>query len=204
MSTPENAPATRLPDVLIGAFAVLLIAALLVFALFPRNRDAAYQQVQRAQLQMINQAMLAYAGENHGYYPGLDAQGHLVTNDVADRYDMLTDSGLIDTAMLHSPMDDDDAAYSYALLDIGEAGGRRDAWKADPLGGAVLMANRRALWSKSGGWVVWNEPMQAPTIVENLPQPVARTRYPGAPEVDEDDLFSANGPDDALLIDATP
>lgn len=155
--------------------------------------------------------MIAGLDNNH-YLPGLNPDGSLLTNDPAQRYQLLTAGSYLEPDILISPADArPDAVYSYALLDLSQPGARRDAWTTQAAPDAPILAeslaatghgDAPAAWS---GWVLWHSPYltaeTAATSTERADSPRLRTRYRlEGPFNADDDLFAAEGSDDAYLI----
>ncbi|MEM7626245.1 MAG: hypothetical protein AAF333_11670 [Planctomycetota bacterium] len=205
----SSAPRFRLPDLLVGLFCVALLIALAAVALTRNRHVSRGSQVVPTHLRSIHQAMLIYSTDNGSRLPGLNPDGSLLTNDPAERYGLLTDGGYLAPELLVSPLDPDPSAeHSFALLDIGEPGARRDAWTTDPRPDAPVLAERRATlpgrvrWS---GWVMFHRLALASDagLPEHHPSPRLRTRYTlDGPFNEADDLFAAEGADDAHLIAA--
>lgn len=224
MSSGANGSGTRWPDVAVGVGGVLLIAVLGWVALGPARPPVGHQVAIQYQLRTIHQAALLHGLENNNYLAGLNADGSLLTNDPAERYELLIDSDYLTADLLISPADArPDAAYSYALLDLGSPGARRDAWTTDAAPDAPILAESPAAlglpaasptpvsgggasggWS---GWVLWHSAYltadTAARSTELADSPRLRTRYADTgPFNEDDDLFAAAGPDDAHLISA--
>lgn len=212
----------RWPDVAVGVGGVLLIAVLGWVAFGPTRPPLAHQVAIQYQLRTIHQAALLHGLGNNNYLAGLNADGSLLTNDPAERYGLLVNGNYITADLLLSPIDTrPDADLSYAILDIGSPGARRDAWTTDAAPDAPILAESLAslgiqtddttpLSGTSGGWsgwVLWHSAYltadTAALSTERIDSPRLRTRYADTgPFNADDDLFAADGPDDAHLISA--
>ncbi|MBB6428718.1 hypothetical protein [Algisphaera agarilytica] len=155
--------------------------------------------------------MLFHGMSNQNFMIGLEADGGLLTNDPAERYQLLVEGNYLTPDVLVSPADvRPDAAYSYALLDIASPGARRDAWTTEAVPDAPILAESPAALGKPeawSGWVLWHSPYltaeSAARSVEQVESSRVNTNYSEElPFNLDDDLFVAEGPDDAYLIEA--
>lgn len=185
-----------------------LLVGVLVWVMFSPTKSLDTDVVIQSQLRSAQVALLQFGFDHNEYLPGLAPDGSLLNNDPASRYRMLTDPGYLEPALLVSPNDArPNAVYSYALLDLSEPGSRRDAWTIASAPNAPVMAESLAshgdpeVWS---GWVLWHSLSieAAAFTTEHLASPEVRTRYTDSGDFNEqDDLFGAEGPDDAYLIE---
>lgn len=205
----------RWPDVAVGVGGVLLIAVLGWVMIAPTSPRAAHRVVIPHELRQIHQTMLLYGLDNGQFLPGLSADGAMLTNDPAERYELLIDGDYLSADLLVSPADArPDAAYSYAILDLAEPGARREAWTTEAAPDAPILAESPAALgladdaiSEWSGWVLWHSAYltadTAALSTERIDSPRLRTRYADTgPFNEDDDLFAADGPDDAHLISA--
>lgn len=197
----------RLPDLIIGVACVLLLVGLAWFALSHNRHASRAGGAVPAQLRSIHQALLIYGVDNGGFLPGLSADGTLLTNDPAARYEMLLEGQYLGNDDLLSPLDADESVdYSYAILDIASPGLRRGAWTTEPLPDAPVLAERpgRKPWLGAwAGWVMYHRatlgPFSEPMRYAESPR-VAASYAVSGPITGEDELFQAEGADDAYLI----
>ncbi len=205
----------RWPDVAVGVGCVLVIGALLGVMIGPTSPRLAPQVEIQWQLRSIHQTMLLYGLDNNRFLPGLNPDGTLLTNDPAERYELLVAGRYLTSDFLRSPADArPDAAYSYALLDISTPGARRGAWTTEAAPDAPILAESPASLGLDGpaewsGWVLWHSAyLAAETAAESAERVQSsrlRTRYtPDGQFNDDDDLFAAQGPDDAYLLSPKP
>lgn len=207
---------------------VVLLLGVLIPALSVPDHDGHGRNVQ---LRGIHQGMVIYAqsnrvGTTNGRYPGLDPQGNLVNANVTYRFHEMLEQNLFSPDYLISPLETankqpwsggpfTEEHYSYSLLDITDEGGRRAEWSETLNPDAIVASDRNTgrdagehvssvLTSQdSGQWrggIVRND-----NYVETADNHIiAKTQYGAAPPNRDDNLFDADGPDDALLIHADP
>jgi len=183
-------------------------------------------------LKNIHQGMYRYAQDNGDYFPGLDSRGRDVDLTVEGRLKMLLDSDHVSPEDLISSAESKSAwksgtvtsaAYSYALLAIPAAGGRRDEWSGTSNSQAVVMSDRntgadgtpenvQSIWTNQpGDWrgsVCWNDNH----VSQETTQEMENAQYGKAPALADDSLFLAGDgkpldesaertdADDALMI----
>lgn len=197
----------RWPDLAIALFCVFVLMGITFLAL-SRNRHSSRANGEvPLQLRSIHQAMLVYGLDNGNYLPGLNADGSLYTNQPAQRYGLLVEGNYLDAQKLLSPLDTQASVdYSYAILDIGSPGLRREAWTVEPRPHAVLLAERprrKPMLGEWAGWVMYHRatlgPLSTPAEYAESPWVSASYGSTGASS-STDDLFSAESNDDAYLI----
>ncbi len=166
----------------------------------------------------IHSALVLYSHGNNGYYPGLDSSGNLKFGDVETRLWTLLNDRYFEPEYLLLPGDGKtpwvpgevftSAHYSMALPMMAVPGGRRDEWRdtantlapivsdrnmgSNPLDDAYsIYAGRgqKPLW-----WIAFND-----NSVRSYDTHVFDTELAGKAFID-DNLFCADGPDDAWMI----
>lgn len=179
------------------------------------------------QLRGIHQGLVVYAYTNKDWYPGLDSLGlynlpdELGTQngiDVADRNAMLLDGGFVSPEYLIASSETDEsivpwpgegrvtaAHSSFAMLQVPESGGRHDEWQQTLNSQAIVLSDRNTGTQDQTasihadeewfGQVLWND-----NHVAYEHEPALETQYGEGELNEQDDLFSALGRDDALLI----
>ncbi|MEM9420376.1 MAG: hypothetical protein AAGA25_15205 [Planctomycetota bacterium] len=166
------------------------------------------------QFREIHQAMLFYGFDNNNYFPGLNPDGSLLTNDPAQRFELLLDGNYTSISNLVSPADVRpdalaESKYSYAILDIASPGARRDAWTTEAVPDAPILAESPAALGRPeewSGWVLWHSAYvtaeSAAMSVEQAESSRLDTRYSEELPLNvNDDLFVAESADDAYLIE---
>jgi hypothetical protein len=201
-------------SVLIGPIA--LLTGILLPALGAARRSA--RQIQNStQLRGIHQELVIAAQSQKGYYIGLDAQGMPVDLTVEGRFELLLNQSSLAPDQLINPADTgkvefnfsgsmDASHYSYAMLEIAAPGGRRDEWRDTINTSAVVLSDRNtnpngpaeSVWSDQGwkGSVLYNDGM----VSFESSEVIIDTKYGQNTVNSQDDLFNAQGPNDALMI----
>jgi len=206
--------ALGIASVLIGPIA--LLAGILLPALGAARRTARQMQ-NTTQLRAIHQELIISAQNQNGYYLGLDAQGNPADLTVQGRFELLLNQSSLAPDQLISPSDKgkveynfsgpfDTSHYSYAMLEIATPGGRRDEWRETINTSAIVLSDRNtnhpgapeSIWSDQGwkGSVTRND---GSTNFEST-EIMIDTKYGPNPVNPNDDLFNAQGPNDALMI----
>jgi hypothetical protein len=215
---------------IVVALAAVLIPAIARLTQPPRGHGL-------SQVRGIHQGMVIYAESNNHYLPGLNAEGVGLpdgprtgfsgpgTSPAARMWIMLNGNYFTGDLCIN-PVDSTKVRwtsgavrrehFSFAMLEIGGPGARRESWRdaanpqavlvgdralsagADVSGGAVPADTIRSVWTtKNGKWkgeLVWADNHAGFTDT-----PVQPTRYGDAP-FDADYLFEPLGTDDAFLI----
>ncbi len=216
---------------ILGGVAALLgfmvpFLALMVGMMVPAlgaARSTAYQMQNQTQVRGVHQAMVMYAQSNRTYFPGLDENGDPVDLTPAGRLLPLLEGNYFTGDYLVAPNDVGMTAwthgellpteYSYALLEIGQPGGRRDEWMETLNTDAVVLSDRNTgsdttstissihTEPDSGWWrgtIAYND-----NHVMFETTPTVPTKYADTPPNPHDHLFEADGADDAMMIHDT-
>lgn len=212
---------------IMGGLAMILslllpMAALLTVLLMnpPPRQSPRSQLPNNAQLRGIHQAIVTYAQINNGYYPGLNAQGDVVDVSVEERFRILLEANFFTGEYAISPASGEHKMpwmggdvtsdnYSYAMLQIPDAGGRRDEWRETLNTYAAVMTDRnigtttapQSIHSRHGDWrggVVWNDNR----VMFESHHLMDETQYGGQtnPINRYDHLFEAQGDHDAWMV----
>jgi hypothetical protein len=208
-----------LVEVLVVIATAVVLAAVLLVVLGPGSQRGAKLRPMPNSVNVrgIHMGMVLYAQGNNNWYPGIDAQGNLLDAAVETRLQILlehqyfTADRLINPAerrpkWMAGPLTSDH--YSYALLSIAQPGGRRDEWRQTNNTEAVMLSDRAVydaadqltsvnVTDANLGWrgsVGWND-----NHVTFESRHVVTTRYTAVSNRN-DDLFTAEGPDDAWMI----
>lgn len=209
---------------------IFVVLAATVVPMFGRRRSSCGMNV--SQLRGIHQSLVMYADNNGGYFAGLDASGADAGLSVEHRFQVLLEANYFTGEYAVSPIEAKPpwiigavttANYSYAMLQIPMAGGRRDEWSVTLSADAIVLGDRNTgtpaqptsihsnqprpktggigdwLWTRryGPGWsgqVVFND-----NHTEYLETPVHDTTYSRSANL-SDHLFQATADDDALLI----
>ncbi|MEX2546131.1 MAG: hypothetical protein WD316_13470 [Phycisphaeraceae bacterium] len=207
MTLTEIVATVAVAMLVLGGLVVIFLSALI-------NGGGSRRMQNNTQLRSVHQGLVMYGGGNGAYYPGLDAEGEPVAIDVEDRLKLLLDGDYFSPDYLVNPQD---AArtpwesgpftsdhYSYAVLQVPEAGGRHDEWRETLNTNAIVLSDRNtgtadapASVHDSEQWrggVVWNDNHVGFETTHRLD-----TAYGGFEHTD-DHIFKADGDDDAYLI----
>ena len=195
--------------------ASVLVLALLVAIFLPALANGGGSPRMQANTQMrgIHQGMVMYAYDNHGYYPGFNAEGEPEALSVEERFRLLLDGDYFAPDYLVSPSERrrpwesgllTSEHYSFAMLQVPEAGGRYDEWRETLNARAAILADRNTGTANQpdsihirGEWrggVAWND-----NHVGFETTHIHDTNYGGVDNRD-DHIFRAAGDDDAYLI----
>lgn len=209
--------------------AIALLLPLMSFVLSPSphsNRPLP----NTVHLRSMHQAFMTYAHDHRlagqdGWYPGINPNGTLAEPSVAPRLKALLDGNYVGPDYLLNPADRHAKVwrsgtpftpqnYSYALLEIGNAGGRRAEWSETLNTQAVVAGDRntgadatthvQSVWTSTpGDWrgsVVRNDN----SVAFETDHFLSRLQYGEAAEIPNDNLFDPAGDDDAYLIHELP
>ena len=196
--------------------AVVLVFAGTVFVLSELGRRGPIPDrlLGNTQARGIHQGMILYADGNGGYYPGLDAEGQPVALSVEERLKILIDGKYLSPYEVISPADRrrkiwesgpfTSKHYSWAMLQVPEAGGRYQEWRETMNNDAIVLADRntgtadetRSIHSRRQwtGTVLWQD-----HYVRFETTHIHDTNYGGIKNV-ADHIFRAEGDDDAYMI----
>lgn len=213
--------ALGITSVIVGPIFALLIG-ILVPALGAARQTA--RQIQNStQARGIQMGMVIYAQSNQtgyqdGWYPGIDAAGNVVDVSTENRFAVLLDANAFTPEYLLNPADHAKTEYtysgnftsdhySYSLLDVSEQGARRHEWKETINTMAVVLTDRDASFGYGNPTSVWSDHQWRGTMVRNdnstafeSSHIVWELQYGSAAAVSDDDIFQANGTDDALMV----
>ncbi|MEX0885699.1 MAG: hypothetical protein WD009_04590 [Phycisphaeraceae bacterium] len=198
----------------IAVVAVAIVAGGGLFLWLDSQRQRSRHWPNTRELRGIHQAMVMYSGGNNGFYPGLDAGGEPIATDVEDRLTLLLDGDYFSPDYLVSSLERERAPwesgpftsdhYSYAMLQLPEAGGRYDEWSETLSTNAIVLGDRNTGTADDPasvhdgepwrGSVVWNDNHVAFETTH-----IHDTAYGGFEHTD-DHIFKADGDDDAYLI----
>lgn len=191
-------------------------------------RQDARRMTNATQLRGIHQSLVTFAqtnktGGGDGWFPGCDPMGRVTDPTPAGRFKTLLDGDFFTPEYAVAPGDGDKrpwdplrddaftvSHFSYALLEIDNDGGRHDEWKETLNTMAVVAGDRntgedtddrvRSIWThEPGRWhgsVVHNDNH---TALE-LSHVIDELQYGSSPATRNDNLFDAEGDDDALLV----
>ena len=218
------------------ALGVVVLGVFLLGLLMPAmGRTVDWTSDHRMQLRYIHMGLILYSQGNRDYYPGLGPDGRARGLDVEARYRSLFEADLLPGRGVISPHEPQArsewtggavtvANYSYAMLQVPDAGGRREEWRETMNGDAIVISDRNlgtataprgpltgqprptqrnAFGCTTGGgnygsgWagaVAFNDHR-----VEMVETHVHDTVYGGVATVD-DHIFEAAGDDDAYMV----
>lgn len=216
---------------------ILMVSIAVLFPILRSMRRSHWQDYEQYQIRGIHQGIVTYANSNKNWFVGLDTLGnHLGSHDaptgfvpnrykqfgidIEDRYAILLAGEFFTPGYIVSPYETDpsisewpevgpvtDRHYSYAMLQVPEAGPRHDQWRQTLSAGSIVLSDRNTgtatqtdsirygtpnmTWR---GVVLWNDHH---TSFET--DDVMETHY-GSKPIPNDHLFTASGDDDAYLI----
>lgn len=212
------------------ALGMVVLGVFLLGLLMPAmgERSVSRRMQNQSQLRGIHQAMVMYSTDNGGYYPGLASDGSVGEIDVESRFRLLLERNFFAGDYLINPNERKTVwtagaltsdNYSYAMLQVPDAGGRREEWRETMNADAIVISDRNTgtvanpegvmtglprrgsgcAWRSYRGWagaVVFND--NRAEIVETH---VHDTVYGGVATAD-DHIFEAAGDDDAYMVHA--
>lgn len=223
---------------LVAILVVVAVAAALLMPGFGRHhRGPRRQMPNNTQLRGIHQGMVMYAQGNGNYFPGLNKDGRDADLSVENRLQILLEANYFTGDYAVSPSETKtvwttgpvtSANYSYAMLHVPAAGGRRDEWFTTLNTQAIALSDRNVgtasaplsvhaqaathiprpprPWRPLSGGYGYSQPDWRGTVVYNDNHVIfesthlLETRYGVAAPNKADDLFQSPGTDDALMI----
>ena len=219
---PENRLTGRgiaLAGAILGGINTIVLVPLLLISILLPALDGAHRNAQRMEsntrLRGIHLGMVQYAQGNKQKFPGLGKD-----NDptVEGRYQILLDNNYVTPDWIISPLEADTKIpsagpplttdnYSYSLLAISSPDGRRREWAAAANEQSPVISDRntgsgpgalaRSIHSTAGwhGGIAWND-NHVTFETSNI---LVSTRFGTSAQI-QDDLFAAEGDEDAYMI----
>lgn len=204
-------------------FAAIILTAILIPAI-NAARQPEKQYANSSQLRGMHQGLVTYANSNKNYFVGLNPDGTTHDLRVEYRFQFLIENDYFTPEYAINPWEDYEVQspivawdlespftannYSYAMLQVPEAGGRRDEWKQTLNSQAIVVSDRntdtkaqpRSIYNDKHdkawqGQVLWNDNHVEFTFEDRI-----KTKYGNGELNEADQLFEAAGRDDALMV----